>query len=67
MQDLKTTEKYALAQILVCGSITEREFKSANNFLGEVQDDTLNNLFELGLLQLTLFDLETYYDTRQKR
>lgn len=55
MADLKTTEKYALAQILVCGAITKDEFKSANEFLGTVQDDTLRDLRRKGLLEQTLF------------
>jgi hypothetical protein len=55
MADLKTTEKYSLAQILVCGAITRDEFKSANQFLGEVQDDTLQNMRRKGLLEQTLY------------
>jgi len=51
MADLKTTEKYALAQILVCGQITRGEFKQANSYLGEVQDDTLSSLHSRGILQ----------------
>lgn len=56
MADLTTTEKYALAQILVCGRINTEEFKSANNFLGEVQYRTLLELNKKGYLQHTLFD-----------
>jgi len=55
MADLSTTEKYALAQILVCGAIDRDEFKSANQFLGEVQDNTLRGLRQKGLLDQTLF------------
>lgn len=55
MADLKTTEKYALAQILVCGAITREEFKSANGFLGTVQDETIRSLRQKGLLEQTLF------------
>jgi len=55
MADLSTTEKYALAQILVCGEIDRDEFKSANQFLGQVQDDTLRDLRRKGLLEQTLF------------
>jgi len=55
MADLKTTEKYALAQILVCGAITKEEFKSANGFLGTVQEETLRGLRRKGLLEQTLF------------
>jgi hypothetical protein len=51
MAGLKTTEQYALAQILVCGQITEQEFKQVNEFLGEIQDDTLNSLHDKGILQ----------------
>ena len=55
MADLKTTEKYAIAQIFVCGAITREEFKSANGFLGTVQDETIRNLCQKGLLEQTLF------------
>lgn len=55
MAELNTTEKYAIAQILVCGAITKDEFKSANNFLGTVQEDTLRGIRQKGLLEQTLF------------
>lgn len=55
MRELKTTEKYALAQILVSGAINRHEFKSANNFLGQVQNDSLTQLKRQGYLQHTLY------------
>lgn len=55
MAELKTTEKYALAQILVCGAIDKEEFKSVNEFLGAVQNDTLRGLRQKGVFDHTLF------------
>lgn len=56
MGELKTTDKYALAQILVSGAVTSDEFKSANSFLGEVQEDSLARLQRFGYLQHTLYE-----------
>ena len=51
MADLSTVEKYALAQILVCGEIDEQEFKNANDYSGSLQNEVINNLWERGILQ----------------
>lgn len=55
MAELTTAEKYALAQILLCGKIDYEEFRSMNNFLGEVQKETIRDLRKRGLLEETLF------------
>jgi len=52
--DLRVTEKYVLAQILVSGAITYDEFCNMNNMLGEVQDDTFWSLVDKRYLQHTL-------------
>lgn len=53
--ELTTTEKYALAQIFVCGAIDENEFREMNDFIGTVQNDTLSSLEDKNLLDETLF------------
>lgn len=50
MGELSTVEKYALAQILVCGKINKQEFKEMNDFLGEVQDAAIDELHAKGIL-----------------
>lgn len=52
---ISTTHKYAIAQIFVCGNIDKEEFKDMNEFLGQVQNQTLNHLERQGLLAETLF------------
>lgn len=56
MVELKPTETFALSQILVCGKINHDEFKRMNNFLGTVQDDTLERLERKGMLEHTLYE-----------
>jgi hypothetical protein len=55
--DLRTTEQYALAQILVSGAITYDEFCQMNEMLGKVQDDTLGGLAAKDYLDYTLIEL----------
>lgn len=56
MSELRTTEKYALAQILVCGAIDEEEFRSVNDYKRSIQGSTLTKLRRYGLLEQTLYD-----------
>lgn len=60
MSSLTTTEKYALAQILVCGRINYDEFREVNDFMGMVQRDTIRDLGRKGLLDETLYSTEDY-------
>jgi hypothetical protein len=56
---LNHCEKYALAQILLCGEITYEEWVDSNNFLRGVSENTIISLREEGLLSETLFDDST--------
>jgi len=56
--ELTTVEKYMLAQLLVCGEITEKEFERATNIPQHgtgVREQTLTKLREKGALQQTLY------------
>lgn len=54
--DLKTIEKYALAQLIVCGDISYDEFTKANSFLADVRSDTLTSLRNKGYLEPLLYE-----------
>lgn len=55
--DMQTTERYALAQILVSGEINYEEFCEMNQMLREVQEDTLSGLAAKGYLDYTLINV----------
>lgn len=57
---LSTTEKYLLAQILVCGNVQKDEIRQANGFSGSVQHDTLASLRQKGYLQRTMYEISPY-------
>jgi hypothetical protein len=54
--DLSKSEKYVLAQILVCGNITWEEFRSVNEMPVSVQRDTIDTLTRMDILDETLYD-----------
>jgi hypothetical protein len=55
MGELSTTEKYVLAQILVCGAIDEDEFYRMNGSLAYIQKRSIEKLKDSGVLRITNF------------
>ncbi len=51
MGELSTTEKYVLAQILVCGAIDEDEFYRMNGSLAQIQERSIEKLKDSGVLK----------------
>lgn len=54
-EELTTTEKYLLAQLFVCGAITEDEFERVSKFSRTVRERRLEELEEKEILQETLY------------
>jgi hypothetical protein len=55
--ELEMSERYSLAQMLVCGSIKYEEFCSINEMPRQVQEETLSSLAEKGYLDYTLMKI----------
>jgi len=55
---MRTTEKYALAQILVLGDINDNEFCRINEMPAEVQKNTIARLSDNNYLKHTLLTYE---------
>lgn len=56
--ELTTVEKYMLAQLLVCGAVTEEEFNRITTIPQHgtgVRDATIRQLRQKGLLEQTLY------------
>jgi hypothetical protein len=56
--ELTTVEKYILAQLLVCGAVTEKEFEDITDIPQHgvgIRDTTLHQLQKKGALQETLY------------
>ena len=51
MGELSTTEKYVLAQILVCGAIDEDEFYRMNGSLAYIQKRSIKKLKDSGVMK----------------
>lgn len=52
---LTTCEKYALAEIILCGDISYEEFREINRFMKEIQEKTIRGLYSKGELEETQF------------
>jgi hypothetical protein len=52
---LTPCEKYALAEIILCGNISYEEFRDINRFMKEVQEKTIIALDSKGELEKTQF------------
>lgn len=55
--ELEVSERYSLAQVIVCGSIRYEEFCQVNQMPRQVQEETLSSLAANGYLDYTLMKI----------
>lgn len=53
--ELTTTERYILAQLLICGEVTPTEYENLSEFNRTVREETLDSLDSKGYLNHILY------------